>query len=271
MNRTLELRGRWTLVTGASSGLGGEIARSIAREHGGNVLVVARRRDRLEALCEELRSRYGVQAACIVADLSHPEDVERVFTEATRERELHGAVLNAGVTYWGEALKLDWAEFQALLNTNVTSLVRLSTLFANHFIERRTGGGLLFVSSVAAFIPVPYQAAYSGTKSFIFNYGQALAQELRPHGVSVTVFAPGGISTELLEKSGLSNRFKAGDMGVMSAEACATHALRAFTHRRELCVPGLINQALAMVARLLPRGFLAQRTAAMYKPGAEPR
>lgn len=269
MNRTLELRGRWTLVTGASSGLGVEIARSIARDQGGHVLVVARRRDRLEALCEELRSRYGVQAVSIAADLSRPEDVERVFTEATRERELHGVILNAGVTYWGEALKLDWGEFQAMLNTNVTSLVRLSTLFAHHFIERKTGGGLMFVSSVAGLLPVPYQAAYSGTKAFILSYGQALAQEVRNQGLSVTVFAPGGISTELLVKSGLSNRFKAGDIGVMSAEACATHALRAFIHRKELYVPGLINQTLTLAARLLPRSFLAQRTAAMYKPAPE--
>jgi hypothetical protein len=266
MNQMLELRKRWTLVTGASSGLGQELARAIARDQGGNVLVVARRRDRLEALCEELRSRHGVQAAAIVADLSHPEDVERVFTEATREREVHGVILNAGVTYWGEALKLDWSEFQTMLDTNVTSMVRLSTLFARHFVERGTRGGLMLVSSVAGFIPVPYQAAYSGTKAFITSYGQALAQEMRPEGVSVTVFAPGGISTELLEKAGLSDRFKAGDMGVMSAPECAAHALRAFIHRKELYVPGLINQTLALAARLLPRGFLAQRTAAMYRP-----
>ncbi|WP_395841491.1 SDR family NAD(P)-dependent oxidoreductase [Archangium violaceum] len=266
MNRMLELRARWTLVTGASSGLGQEIARSIAREHGGNVLVVARRRERLETLCEELRSKYGVQAAFITADLSNPDDVERVFTEATRERDIHGVVLNAGVTYWGEALKLDWGEFQAMLDTNVTSMVRLSTLFAKHFIERKTEGGMMFVSSVSAFIPVPYQAAYSGTKAFILSYGQAMGQEVRHHGVSVTVFAPGGITTELLDKAGLSNRFKAGDMGMMSATECATHALRAFVYRKELYVPGLLNQTLALAARLLPRGFLAQRTAVMYRP-----
>ncbi|HYO70773.1 MAG TPA: SDR family oxidoreductase [Archangium sp.] len=266
MNRMLELRTRWTLVTGASSGLGEEMARSIARDQGGNVLVVARRRERLEALCEQLRSRYGVQAAFIVADLSRPEDVERVFTEATRERDIHGVILNAGVAYWGDALKLEWNEFQSMLNTNVTSLVRLSTLFARYLVERGTRGGLMFVSSVAGFIPVPYQAAYSGTKAFVTSYGQALTQELRPQGVSVTVFAPGGISTEMLDRTGLSNRFKSGDLGVMSAADCAAHAVRAFIHRKELYVPGLINQTLTLAARLLPRGFLAQRTAAMYRP-----
>ncbi|QRO00263.1 SDR family NAD(P)-dependent oxidoreductase [Archangium violaceum] len=266
MSQKLELRGKWTLVTGASSGLGVEIARSIARDHGGNVLVVARRRDRLEALCEELRSRHGVQAACITADLSRPEDVERVFTEATHERDIHAVVFNAGVTYWGEALKLGWSEFQAMLNTNVTSMVRLSTLFMSYLVERGTKGGLMLVSSMASIIPVPYQAAYSGTKAFVTSYGQALAQEVRHTGVSVTVFVPGGISTEMLDRTGLSNRFKAGELGMMTAEQASAHAVRAFIHRRELYVPGLLNQTLALAARMLPRGFLAQRTAALYRP-----
>ncbi|MFY0579814.1 SDR family NAD(P)-dependent oxidoreductase [Cystobacter fuscus] len=268
MNRTIDPRSRWTLVTGASSGLGLEMARAIARDHGGNVVLVARREDRLKTLCEELRAKHGVQAAFIVADLSRPEDVERVFAEATRERVLHGAILNAGVTYWGEAMKLDWDAFQALLNTNVTSMVRLSSLLLPHLIEQARGGaaGLMLISSVAAFIPVPYQAAYSGTKAFILSYGQALAQELRHTGVSVTVFAPGGISTELLESSGLSRRFKAGDLGVMTAAQCASHAVRAFVQRKELSIPGLLNQTLALASRLLPRGLLAQRTAAMYRP-----
>lgn len=266
MNQMLELRGRWTLITGASSGLGVELARHIAKEHGGHVVLVARRRDRLEALAGELRSRYGVQAACITADLSRPEDVERLFTEATSGRDIHAVILNAGVTYWGEAMKLGWSEFQAMLDTNVTSLVRLTSLFVPYLVERGTHGGMMFVSSVAGLIPVPYQAAYSGTKAFITSYGQCLAQEVRSKGVSVTVFAPGGISTELLVNSGLSNRFKAGDLGVMSPEACAAHAVRAFMRRKELYVPGLINQTLALAARVLPRGFLAQRTAAIYRP-----
>ncbi len=266
MNQLLELRGRWTLITGASAGLGMELARHIAKDHGGHVVLVARRRERLEALAEELRSRYGVQAACVTADLSRPEDVERLFTEATSGRDLHAVILNAGVTYWGEAMKLGWSEFQAMLDTNVTSLVRLSSLFVPYLVERGTHGGMMFVSSVAGLIPVPYQAAYSGTKAFVTSYGQCLAQEVRPKGVSVTVFAPGGISTDLLVNSGLSNRFKAGDIGVMSPEACAAHAVRAFMRRKELYVPGLINQTLALAARVLPRGFLAQRTAAIYRP-----
>jgi hypothetical protein len=157
-----------------------------------------------------------------------------------------------------------------MLDTNVTSLVRLSTLFLPYLIERETRGGLLLVSSVGGLMPVPYQAAYSGTKAFVTSYGQALAQEVRPTGVSVTVFAPGGISTEMLERTGLSNRFKAGDVGMMTPEQCATHALRAFMHRKELSIPGLLNQTLALAARVLPRGFLAQRTAAIYRPDARP-
>jgi short-subunit dehydrogenase len=267
MTDALQLRSRWTLVTGASAGLGREMARTLAREHGSHLVLVARRADRLAALCEELKAAHGVQAVAVAADLAEPEAAARVVAEATDggRRPLAAAVLNAGVTYYGDALKLEPARLGALLHTNVTSLVGVAQALAGGWVERGERGALLLVSSVAAFYPMPYQAAYAASKAFVTSYGQSLDAELRPRGVSVGVFAPGGIATEMLELAGFDKKLTTG-VGIMPVERCAREAVAALVKRKSLAVPGAINQALALSARLLPRSFLAARAAALYKP-----
>jgi uncharacterized protein len=267
MAKPLSLRSRWVLVTGASSGLGLEMARTLAREHGANLVLVARRRERLDALAAELQSAHGVQALGVAADLAQAGAAQRVLAEACAGgRTLSAVVLNAGVTFYGEALAQEPAQLEALLRTNVLGTAELASLAARHFVQAKEPGALLFVSSVGGLMPLPYQAAYGASKAFLTSLGLSLGEELRPHGVSVTVFAPGGIATELLELSGLDAKFKAGQMGVMEAPACAARAVEALVARRGLVVPGLLNQALAAAPRLLPRRFLAARAAALYRP-----
>lgn len=265
MTPMLQLRSKWTLVTGASAGLGREMARTLARVHGANLVLVARRADRLEALCAELKAAHGVEAVPLVADLAEAGAAERVFRQASEGRELVAALLNAGVTYYGDALKLEQARFEALLHTNVTSVVGLATRLASHWVERGVQGGLMLVSSVGSLMPLPFQAAYGGTKAFITHFGQSLDAELRPRGITVTVFAPGGIATEMLDLAGFGKKLTEG-VGIMAAERCAQEAVAALVRRRTLAVPGVVNQALALSARLLPRSFLAARAAALYKP-----
>jgi len=267
MATRLQLRSRWVLVTGASSGLGLEMARLLAREHGANLVLVARRRERLEALAAELQRAHGIQAVAVAADLARDGAAERVLAEATAGgRTLSAVVLNAGVTYYGDALAQEPAALQALLHTNVLGMVDLASRAARHFLACSEPGALLLVSSVGSLMPLPYQAAYGASKAFVTSYGLSLGEELRGRGVSVTVFAPGGIATELLTLSGLDAKFKAGQLGVMEASACAARAVEALVQRRALVVPGLLNQALAAVPRLLPRRFLASRVAALYRP-----
>lgn len=265
MVRDMDFRGRWTLITGASSGLGMEMARVLARDHRAHLVLVARRRDRLDSLAHELRHAHGVDVVCICADLSVPEDVDRVFTEATDGREIYAVILNAGVTYFGHALDLPYEDFQAMLSTNVVSLVRLTTLFVPYLIDQRQGGGVMLVSSLAGFSPMPYQAVYGATKAFVTSFGQSLAEEIRGRGISLTVFAPGGIATEMLDKSGLSRTFKPGSVGIMPADRCAELAVQAFAQRRALYVPGLLNQAAALMMKFLPREFLSARLAQLYR------
>jgi short-subunit dehydrogenase len=102
-----------------------------------------------------------------------------------------------GVTYFGKHLDMEWSAFQNLLSTNVTSVVRLMSLFAPYLIHKQQGGGIMVVSSMASLLPVPYQAAYAGSKAFVTHFTQSLRQELSDENISLTVFAPGGIDTEM--------------------------------------------------------------------------
>lgn len=261
----MDFRGRFVLVTGASSGLGTDIARYLASAHGANLVLVARRADRLEALKAEIAPKYGVEVVCIAADLTKTADVERVFEESTRDRAIHGVVLNAGVTFFGEALDQSFEAFEAMLSTNVTSVVRLVWRFVPYLQGQADGGGVMLVSSLAGFWPMPFQAAYGGTKAFLNNFGQGLAEELRGTKVSVTVFAPGGIATEMLDSSGISRKFKAGDVGIMDSPECARHAVESFRRRRPVYIPGMLNELNTFFMRFVPRTMGAGIIANMYR------
>lgn len=265
MPSPMEFRSRWVLVTGASSGLGREIARHLARDHGANLIIAARRRSRLEELARELEQEAKVQVVTVQADLSREDDVERLFREATDGREVYAVILNAGITCFGEHHALAWEDISRMLSLNVTSTVRLVSLFVPHLLETRQSGGVLLVSSLAGVVPVPYQAAYSGTKGFLINFGRCLWHELRADDVSVTTFVPGGISTELLDIHGLSKHFGHKNPMVMPADACARLAVRALQRRRYMYVPGLLNRASLLLADLLPRRLSTTVIGAEYR------
>jgi short-subunit dehydrogenase len=262
---SMDFRGRWVLVTGASAGLGREFARQLAREHGANLVLLARRKERLEELRIELQRNPGVRVITLVADLSDSRDVQRALLEIQACPALYGLILNAAVTHFGSYQALDLAQFQALLNTNVTSVVA----FANALIPRierdQPGGGVLFVSSMAGLQPVPFQSAYSGSKAFLIHYACGLWHELRGRDVSITTFAPGGIVTEMTAGERISPL--AG--WLMPVEQCARLGLEAFRKRDYLYIPGLSNQLGAILGRLLPRRFLTSLVARSYRRALE--
>jgi uncharacterized protein len=258
----MNFRGRWVLVTGASSGLGREIARILATQHGANLVLAARRASRLDELKSELEERAKVSVHTMVADLSNTDDMDRVFREATTGRDIYGVVLCAGVTHFGFFHELSWTDFQAMLATNVTSAVRLTTLFLPYLEARNEGGGILLVSSMGGLFPLPYQSAYSGTKAFLIVFGRCLHHELEGKNVSLTTFAPGGIATEMTA----GERFAPlGAWWLMPVERCAREALRAFIARRELAFPGFINRLGNVVMRVLPQRFVTATMAATYR------
>lgn len=266
--QNLELNKRWVLVTGASSGLGRAMALQLAKEYQANLILVARRVDVLQALKTQLQTEAAVQVDVIQADLSVPEDVEKVYLESTRKQEVGAVILNAGVTYYGRHQDLPWPQFQSMLATNLTSVVRLADLFTPYLIARQNQGALMFVTSMAGLLPVPYQTAYAATKAFVVQYAQGLYQEYRGKPVSLTIYAPGGIHTEMTHSSGLADHF--GDsIFIQSAEDCARTGIKAMTRRRYLVVPGFLNNVQVFVSRLLPRQWLGRIAASAYEGGVK--
>jgi short-subunit dehydrogenase len=256
----LHLAGKWVLVTGASSGLGQSMAQLLAKEHRANLVVVARRRERLEALKQELEAAHGVRVRPVVADLCKLEDVDRVLTEATNGIQLQSAILNAGVTYFGEHAKLEWSAFEAMLHTNVTSIVRLSNGLVPHLIGA-PDGALMLVSSMAGLTPVPYQTAYSGTKAFLNAFGEGLWHELKGQRISVTTYSPGGIETEMTA----TDSFEPLQGWLIPVERAAREGLDALVRRKRLHVPGALNRAALVAMQLLPNRLTVGQVAATYR------
>lgn len=263
MKNAMDFRGRRVLVTGASSGLGREMAFQLAREHGANLVLVARRIERLNEVKAQLERECGIDCQVIAADLADPEAVNRVHAEATARGDIYGVILNAGVTHFGRHAELGWVGFENILATNVTSVVRLIDLFVPDLIRHNQGGGVMVVSSMAGLLPVPYQAAYAGTKAFVTNFCQSLAAELHAENVSITVFSPGGIDTEMARNSDL--KYFADTILLQDAAACAREGLQALRQRRPLYVPGVLNRGQLLLTRLVPRSLVNLITRKSYE------
>lgn len=263
--KALELRNRWILVTGASSGLGREMARVLARDHGANLVVVARRQERLVLLASELEKAHGVSVRVIGADLSQDGEADRVFEEATLECHLSGAILNAGVTHFGKWDELSWEDYQRMHALNVTSVVRMTTLLLPYLEKRKEDGALMLVASMAGLMPIPYQTAYSATKAFLVNFGCGLHHEMESRGVSVTTFVPGGIQTEMTDGKSFNDLRS----WLMPVDRCAREAVQAFRDRAYLHSPGVINRLGTVVTRLLPQRFFISKVAGQYRKSLE--
>jgi short-subunit dehydrogenase len=246
--KPMEFRDRWLLVTGASSGLGREMAKILATVHGANLIVVARRQDRLDSLKAELAELCSVQVVTVRADLSRLEDTDRVLREAA-QHPLYGAILNAGVTHFGAHADLDWDAFRQMLDTNVTSVVRMTNALLP--LLERNDGGLMLVSSMAGVFPVPYQTAYSATKAFLVHFGCGLFHEYKGRSVSITTFTPGGVVSEMTD----GESFTPLRRWLMPTTLAAREGITALRLRKYLYVPGAANRLTSAFVRMLPRRF----------------
>jgi hypothetical protein len=249
---------RTAVVTGASSGIGHEIARQLA-DRGHGLTLVARREERLRALADEVTAAHGVRVEVVAADLTEVAARDAVAA-AVDERGLaaHVLVNAAGLSTTGAVHRSDPGAEVAMLRTDVEAVAHLSSLFLPGMVERGAGA-VLNVASTAAFQPLPGQAAYSAAKAFVLAYSQAVRAELRGTGVSVTVLCPGPVDTEFAETAGF-NRAEAESalprFMWVSVEAVAGAALEGLDRGRAVVVPGVANHVGALGARFAPRSLL---------------
>lgn len=258
--KRLQLQNQWILVTGASAGLGQEMARQLANQHKANLIIVARRAEKLEQLKAELTASAGVQVRVIAADLSVTADVDNVITQCLADGKLYGAILNAGLTYFGRHTELEWSRFDAMLQTNVISVMRMTTALLKHFEASGKEGGVMVVSSMAALYPVPYQAAYSATKAFLLSFATALSHEIQNPHFSITTYTPAGISTEMTE----GESFQGLQSWLMPVQQAANEGLQAFIKRRYTHIPGFFNRVGSRFMHLLPKKFIAGNMGKIY-------
>jgi uncharacterized protein len=246
------------LVTGASSGIGLELARCFAAE-GCRLALVARKRDALEALAAELRKAHKVQAQVITADLAHPEAPPRLLAHLqSAGLKVDVLVNNAGFGAQGRFVELPLGRQLEMLQVNITSLTHLTGLLLPGMVERHRGG-ILNVASTAAFQPGPGMAVYYATKAYVLSFSEALAEELAGTGVTVTASCPGPTATNFGAAANMRTLGMVKKVS-MSAAAVAQLGHRAFRRGRVVAIPGLRNQFPAFLVRLVPRAAVRKIT-----------
>ena len=266
--RTL-FENRWALVTGASSGLGAELARRLA-EQGAHLVLTARSRTRLEELAHDIARVNGIQTRVVTADLARSDGAEELL-QGVRALGVPIAHLvnNAGFGSAGDFAELDAAREGAMVELNVASLVRLTRALLPAMLAAREGG-VLNVASTVAFQPMPYMATYGASKAFVVSFTLALASELEGTGVRAMALCPGPVRTGFQAAAGFTR--PALPVAVLSPARTVVPALEAYARGERLFVPGLVNGLQVGVARLLPSGLMtwaAKR--AMQRLGRAPK
>ena len=266
-----DLRGKRALVTGASSGIGAEIARLLAAR-GVDLVLTARRQAALESVAAAC-AQHGVRVDVITADLGKPEAAHALWTAASAGGAIDICINNAGFGYFRPFAEIEWARDAEMLQLNITSLVELSLAFVRARAAAPERAYLLNIASIGAYQSVPNMAVYAASKAFVRNFTEALHDEHRGTPISATVVCPGGTETEFHANAGAGNYGWVANASMMSAEKCARICVDAMEKGKRTVIPGLINKLSCFGVRLVPRRFaswLARRVLGKPRPGALP-
>ena len=250
------------LITGASGGIGENLARLVA---GGrrDVVLVARSQDKLEALAGELTRGHGVSATVIAADLSAPDGADRVVsTLIDRRLTIDMLINNAGVGAFGPFAERDASELLRLVQLNVVTLTMLTRHLLPGMVARRRGR-ILNVASTAAFQPGPLMAAYYASKAYVLSLSEALSDETRGTGVTVTCLCPGPTRTGFQSRAGMERSRLLSVSTVMDSADVARAGYEAMLAGRALVVPGLFNKLGMQMLRIAPRALVPRIVRAM--------
>lgn len=256
--------GKWALVTGASAGIGVAFCEELASS-GTNLLLTARREDRLDALVQRLSSTYAVQTHAFPADLADPSAPEKIHA-FTKEKGIQVDLLinNAGFGKYGEFPFTEKQRLLEMIQVNCSAVVHLTHLFLQGMIARRCGD-ILILASTASFQAVPYISTYAATKAFDLLFAEGLAEEVKPYDIRVCALCPGSTESEFHVVAGQENFIRKAE----SAQKVAQTGLRALAAGKSYVISGVWNYLGAQSERLVPRRLVTRTAARMFKPTKE--
>jgi len=243
------------LITGASGGIGLALANTFAK-NGYGLVLIARNQQKLDAVKNDLESKYKVRVKTLAKDLGQREAAQEIFNQLNSENiEIDTLVNNAGFAEYGEFASVPSDKQLAMVNLNIYTLTALTSLFLPSMLSR-TSGKILNVASTAAFQPGPYMAVYYASKAYVLSFSEALRAELKNLGIAVTALCPGPTKTDFAANSELSRSRLLKYAQSMSAERVAEAAFSGLVKNKAVVIPGFVNKFLAFGTRLMPRKLL---------------
>jgi uncharacterized protein len=248
-------RGRRALVTGASAGIGEAFA-GILAARGMDLVLAARREERLREMAERLTREHGIACEVVAVDLAEDGAPERLWQAAMAGGPIHLLVNNAGVGAQGPFAEVPLERQRTMIRLNVEAVVELTHLALGE-MRPLGSGGIINVSSIASFLPLPHLAVYAASKAFVQTFTEAVWAEARKEGVRVVALAPGRTPTEFQAVAG-TGKVTMRTFGARTPEAVAEAGLVALEGGKEAVVPGLANRLIAGIPRLLPRKWIAR-------------
>jgi uncharacterized protein len=250
---TVSIAGKTALITGASGGIGLELARIFAQNRC-NLVVLARNRHSLKDVGDELQRQYGINVFVLPKDLAHPKAPGEAFADLQEAGvRIDFLVNNAGFGGLGPVWQRPLEDDLDMIQVNVTALTHLTKLFLPQILERR--GRIMNVASTAAFQPGPLMAVYYASKAYVLSFSEALAEELRGTGVTVTTLCPGPVPTGFQARAGGSSEFGSRKPMVLSAAEVATIGFDGFLRGKRIVIPGKLNWLGAQGTRFAPRSL----------------
>jgi len=242
----------FALITGASRGIGLELAKECAK-HGHDVVLIARRQDALEAAAGQIEGKYGVRAIVVPADLRDLAAPSEILAATLEQRiEVHMLINNAGFGLGGEFLETDIERELEMIHVNVSALTHLTKLFAPPMVKRRSGR-IMNVASTASFQPGPLMSVYYATKAYVLSFSEAIAEEWRNTGVTVTALCPGATATDFAETAQISNTRLFQKLGVADAGNIARYGYKAMMRGDRVAIPGWRDKLMIQSERFVPR------------------
>ena len=240
----------YTLITGASTGIGYELAKLFAKDRH-NLILVARDEGKLETAKNEL-SKYNVEVKILSLDLSKSDDIQGLFNYVEMNKlNVDILVNNAGIGTFGDFSEIEWVKEEALIDINIKVLTKLTKYFLPKIIECKNGG-ILNVASTAAFCSGPRMAAYYASKAYVLNLTEAIYEECKDSGIKISCLCPGPVKTTFQDKAGIK-KSESAKKYLMDAEEVAKVSYKDFKKGKLIIIPGMKNKLLVIGNKLLPR------------------